>query len=505
MRKLPIALTIIVAIIVSSCSNNAPEYANSIPDDAFAVMTIHPKQIYDKGQINTFEKITEEIDDELLKEIVKDPSKAGIVLNEYAYGFAFMLFDDPALGMVAGIQDAGKFKKFIEAAIDEDINFISEGELTMIAKDHSEAGMAWNNDQVIFLTVPDVKLDAEAMKSELSKLFVLEKEEAITSVVDFNDFSGKMEDMNLWFSSNEMSTILEKIGKIKNMDMDMNLPFDLDNNYGQVFVEFADGAMYIHSETNLSDDVEKAKDLMIGQEELNKDLLKIAPGNDLLMAAAYSVNFEKMTKIMKNFMPPEAEGMSGQIEKATGVPGNEILEALTGDFVLAVNGAPEGAAIPVEILIGLGLNDETLQDKLMETAGNKAAVEKDGDFFMINANGIELYSGIINGIWVITNVSGYKDAITKNGLDKTLADSKFKDFAGGSMGMYLNLDLTSYPAAIQAMLAQGGAPEELELLTESFLFMGIEAGNTEADAIVKTAKQNENSLYTLLKFSESVD
>lgn len=206
---------------------------------------------------------------------------------------------------------------------------------------------------------------------------------------------------------------------------------------------------------------------------------------------------------MKNFNPPQMEGISDQIEKTTGVPGKDILEALSGDFVLAINGAEEGASVPVEVLIGIGLDDETLQEKMMGSVGNMAQVEKDGDFFMINAGGLELYSGITKGIWVITNVPGYKDAITGKGLEKTLTDSQFKDYTDGSMGMYMNLDLTTYPAALQSMMASGGAPKTLELLTESFDYLGMEASNYENKMILKTANDQENSLYTLLRLMES--
>ncbi|MCA1747212.1 MAG: DUF4836 family protein, partial [Bacteroidales bacterium] len=265
-----------------------------------------------------------------------------------------------------------------------------------------------------------------------------------------------------------------------------------------------DGAMKVNSEMYPSDDIKKATEtFLVAKENLNADLLKMSPGNDLLMAVAFSVETDKVVKLMKNFKPPKMDSISNQVEKTTGVPGKDILEALSGDFVLAVNGAPEGSSIPVEILIGIGLDDETLQEKMMGRVGNMAQVEKEGDFFMIKAGGLELYSGIVKGIWVITNVPGYKDAIAGKGLKQNLSDSQFKDYADGSMGMYMNLDLTTYPAALQNMMTSGGAPKTLELLTESFDYLGMEASNYENRMILKTANDKENSLYTLLRLMES--
>ena len=85
--------------------------------------------------------------------------------------------------------------------------------------------------------------------------------------------------------------------------------------------------------------------------------------------------------------------------------------------------------IPVEVFLGFGVNGEAIQEKLMETVQGMAPVEKEGDFFVINVQGNEIYSGIIDNLWVITNAKGYKDAIEGGKLDKSLVDSKFNDFA----------------------------------------------------------------------------
>ncbi|HKK62178.1 MAG TPA: DUF4836 family protein, partial [Bacteroidales bacterium] len=356
--------------------------------------------------------------------------------------------------------------------------------------------------QVIFLISPDMSHTEEEWQNELVSLYELEKENAVTSIVDFVDFSGKMQDMNLWFTGDQLKKILDNSDLADNMDV--QLPVELYNNYGQLFVEFADGAMYVSSETHFSDDVVKAaSSMMVAKEKMNDELLKLAPGNDLLMGMAFSLEIDNLVKMVQGVSPPEMDSLSPQIEKITGIKGDEILEALSGDFVIAVNGAEEGASIPVEILIGIGLDDKTLQEKIMGTVGNMADVQEEGDFFMINANGMELYSGIVEGIWVITNTPGYKDAVTGDGLNKTLLDSKFSEYTDGAMGMYMNLDISTYPAPIQGMLAQAGAPQMLDMVTTSFVSLGIEASNKENLMTLKSSNNNENSLYTLLQILET--
>lgn len=504
MRKIPLITLLIATLFVASCSKG-PELTNSIPDNAFLVASFHPKQLHDKGQIGTFESITQKIDNEVLLGIIKDPTLSGVDLNAFAYAFVYFPEendDDPSIGFTAALKDEGKFASMIKDLMkDEELKITTSGDYSMIIPENDDAAMAWNQEQVIFLTSPDHNNSAEASQEKLMDLFELAKEDAVTSIVDFKDFSGKMKDMNVWITGDELKKMMNKAPSMKGMDFDF--PVELNNNYAQIFMEFDDGAMYLHSETHLSDDVSKATEtFMVAKEELNKDLLEITPGNNLLLAMAFSVDLEKMSKMMKNFSPPQMDSVSGKIEQVTGIAGKDILEALNGDFVMAVNGAPEGSAIPIEILIGIGLDDETLQDKLLGTAGNWADVQQDGEFFTINVNGMELYSGIVNGIWVLTNASGYKEAVTGKGLEKTLNDTKFMDYAGGSMGMYYNLDITTYPAAIQAIMASGGAPEMLETFTESFVSLGMQASNKNSDMTLITAKKDENSLYTLLKVME---
>lgn len=502
MKKFPVVLLVLTVVFAGSCARKTSDIVKNIPDHAFLVASLHPGQIYEKGEIESLENLTKKIDNEFAQSILKDPMKSGVNINDYLWMFVYFVQDEPVMGLTASLKNAGDFQKMVEELMeDADQEIIAHKGYSMVTPEGDEAAMAWNDDQVIFLASPDQVMTAGDWQSELVRLYDLTAEESVVSIVDFKDFSGKMMDMNAWFTGDELKKVLEKTGALE--DMELDLPVDLYNNYGQVFVEFEEGAMVVRSETHLSDDVNKAAEsLMVAKEELNADLLELAPGNDLLMGMAFSLDLDKAKKLMKNFNPPGIDSVSGQIENITGVPGSEILDALNGDFVIVVNGAAEGTPLPIEIMIGIGLDDATLQEKLMGTVGNMAKVEKDGDFFMINANGMEIYSGIVNNVWVITNTPGYKDAVKGKGLAGTLGDSKFKDYAGGSMGMYMNLDLTTYPAALQSMMAQGDAMEMMNMVAESFDYMGMEASNKESVMTLKTAKDNENSLYTLMRIME---
>jgi hypothetical protein len=125
---------------------------------------------------------------------------------------------------------------------------------------------------------------------------------------------------------------------------------------------------------------------------------------------------------------------------------------------------------------------------------------------VINIQGNEIYSGIIDNMWVITNAKGYRDAVKNGKLDKSLVDSEFKNFADGSMGMYMNLDLESYPSMVKGMLEQRSEQMKwVEYVTDPFKSMGISASNYQNQFTLETNQPSENSLYTILKLTEMPD
>jgi hypothetical protein len=283
-----------------------------------------------------------------------------------------------------------------------------------------------------------------------------------------------------------------------------DLPFTLNNNYAQVYFDFSNGEVNVSGETHFSEEVEKnVEEFLVMNPELNEEILKLAPGGDLLLALAGSMDLQKVQKLVEKFAPPKLDEMGNKVEDAIGISPEEMLEAFTGDFTIAINGIEGETMIPIELFLGFGVNGEAIQDKLLETVGEMLPIEEQGDFFVINIQGNEIYSGILNNMWVITNAKGYKDAVEGGSMEKSLMDTRFNEFADGSMGMYVNLDLEGYPGMLQGMLSQNPQTMKwVQHLTGSFDYMGFSASNYKNDVLLKTNQPGENSLYTLLKLTD---
>jgi hypothetical protein len=234
--------------------------------------------------------------------------------------------------------------------------------------------------------------------------------------------------------------------------------------------------------------------------EINEEMLNLAPGGNLLVAVAGSMDMAKLEKLVKKFAPPELDSVGTKVEKATGMKVGDLLASITGDFTIAINGVEGESMIPLEIFLGIGVNGKALQEKLMESVQGMAPVEEEGDFFILNIQGNEIYSGIVNDVLVVTNAKGYKDAVKEGSYATPLRSSRFGDFADGSVGVFVNLDLDEYPAMLKGIISQKPERKQwVERITDPFDYLGISAGNYKNKMVVKTSKPSENSLYTIMK------
>jgi len=498
MKKLSFVVIVTVALVISSCSKKTPVFVHSIPDDAIAVVSLHPMQIHTKSKVNTFESIKERVKDEIWGAILEDPLSTGLMMDEYAYVFVTMEEQAPVIGVVSGMKDVKKFENTL-SNIDEDLSSKFEvNEIYTWIQPDKGGIIGWNEDQMIVLGSPDgEELGTPYFTESLEKMFSPVKEESITSLVDFKDFQGKMKDLNIWISSNEMFALVEKmIG-----DKMPEFPVALYHNYAQIYFDFANGELDISGETHFSEEVKKnIEEFLVMKPELNSHMMNLAPGNNLLLALAGSMDLEKVQEMVNKFAPPKLDTIGTKVEMAIGMEMKDVLEAISGDFAITLNGIETEAMIPVELFVGVGVNGKALQEKLMQTVGSMVAVEEEGDFFIINIQGNEIYSGILNDVLVVTNVKGYKDAVSGGSYENSLADSKFSEFSSGSLGLFLNLDLDDYPGMVRGMLSQN--PERNELvkrITDPFDYLGVSAGNYQSRMVVKTSNPSENSLYTILK------
>jgi len=500
MKRIVYLTILLTGLLLSSCTKKAPTFVNTIPDNAVLVASLHPGQLYEKGGIASLENLKKEVDDDFARALLEDPQHSGLMIDEYSFLFVYLENESPVIGTVTGVRNKEKLESTIkEIGKEEELLIQEHAGFRYIMPEDDDVALAWNDEKLIFLAFKDAYV-METKLAELDRLFKLPKEESITTMVDFKGFLKNMKDINIWVSSNELKTILQHMDK----DIQVNLPMTLDNNYGHVYCEFADGALYIDAESHFSEEIQKNIDqFLVMKDRIDPKLLQMAPGGNLLMAMGGGIELEKVRNLVDQFAPQSVDSLGSSIEEATGMTPQELWQAFTGDFIIAVNGTEANPTLPVEIFIGLGVDDATIQKKLMEKMGTMDPVEGNGDFFMLNYQGNEIYSGIIDGVWVLTNSKGYSAAIKSGKLEKTLNDTRFSELATSPIAMYMNLQLEDYPMMIQNTLRESAKGNEmLDYVSASFKSMLMTSANNKSNFTLETAKPGENSLYTLLRLSE---
>ena len=319
MKRLSIVIVWAAALLLSSCSKKSPDFIHSIPDDVIAVVSLHPMQLHTKSNISSFTSIKEKVKDELWSQILENPLSSGLMMDEYAYVFFKMEEKAPIIGVVSGIKDIKKFEATLSKIKDGLGESFQTNEVYTWIQPDEQGIIAWNEEQMIVLASPDNdEFETSWFTGELDLMFTPVREESITSLVDFKDFLGKMKDLNIWVSSDEMSDVIERLAGDKIPD----IPVALYNNYAQVYFDFANGGLNINSETHFSEEVEKnIEEFLVMKPALNQDMLNLAPGGNLLLALAGSMDLVKAQEMISKFAPPDLDTLGTKMEIATGMEG----------------------------------------------------------------------------------------------------------------------------------------------------------------------------------------
>lgn len=245
-RQLTIFLTLLIAAaLLWSCSKTSDKL-NHIPKETFAVLMVDGSQ-HDFAK-NTdmlkenedYEEMMEEVKQvseklyDLLQDVMKDPTKSGLMVNKDMFVFGYTNDKDILVAATIGIK---------QKILEENMELLSkelEFELEMEEKDgikynmpESDMIFGYSKDLLILVTIAEG--NNTDLEKELFRLFNLKKDETISGNKDFKEFSKNCKDVNIWISSNvakevtdaESISMMEKLIGIK-----------ISDNYGHIHFSF---------------------------------------------------------------------------------------------------------------------------------------------------------------------------------------------------------------------------------------------------------------------------
>lgn len=248
MKSIYLTLTLLLSsvLIFTSCDRQ-PEHINSVPEDAFAVMTMKP----DPGQRDEMVKSLKEneeynnaMDDlreenesmaDLLEDFIEDPETSGLDLQKEMFVFASPIEDNVLIGAVILMKKAETFEKVLKEIFKEMEMSVSIEDEDGFKKLAFPQGIAvWNDKQLLVLGS-----DSDGnVESKAKELMNQKAKESITTNKDFSEFYSNCKDLNIWLSSNidNMSDQIAFAEKAFGVELNNNfshMHFDWDKKEGQ--------------------------------------------------------------------------------------------------------------------------------------------------------------------------------------------------------------------------------------------------------------------------------
>lgn len=543
-------LVVVFLLLTTVSCKKSEEHLRLVPESAGVVLIYDVQELSQKIKLNEFtgSNVYALLEEELQKEgkkgkdaaklfasMLETPEDFGVDLEKEVYMFFTAEEDDEAfIGYVMGI-DGEKFEENllskIEDISDEDIDIEEEDEIHYIEIDE-QAIVGWNDKMLLMLVVPDLDNDSEEESKDniedyMVECFERKKGESIISNDDFMTFYENRKDLSFWVDAEFLTDMVKEYGT---SDLPTGLNLD-DISMFQFHLAFEDEAIVFITESTF-DDQDDAEDLPM-RKGLNEKVLKKLPQDPYAFYGASADAEEAFDYLIETF---DAQGMvamaSSEIRKTLDMSLDEALRTFGGDFAFVLHEVKttkkervdydfdhetEEMVETVEIVdqlmpmmaLAMSINDDKLYNKLIELLEQAdpdgEMVSKEDNYYIIDVEGIDIYTTLEDDVWVITNDEALIKIVSDGDYgNKSLANSDHADDIEDSYGYgYLNLDYDSYPKALKNRMEEDMDKDDKKLFDNmiSILSHATYKGTSKTSVEMKLhlKDSDENSLYTIFK------
>jgi hypothetical protein len=349
---------ILMAGLLTACSNHAPKEAKYIPKDASAVLVLDPKSLHDKLEksginmdtlINRlFQRNAVDTGDRAHFYEIKDG--AGINWDSKIFFFALQnsgqtQSSSTAMNLMAGLSDATKFETFLKKQpffLNKPVQKEKTYSYVLI---NSESMIAWNESNVIGSTiksyikpvydtvamkfiVPEKANMEKEMKAEVNKYFTQKESESLASVDAFGKMFQTKSDGYAFSSTNSYLSVLGtmplQLPKLEELVKD---------NYVASTLSFEDGKIVATATTYTNPFVSSILKRYAGP-TVNLSLIENYPSENINMIMMASFNPEIFGGVLKQL---EIEGLVNNFMEKTGFSSQDLYKTLKGDIAVVIS------------------------------------------------------------------------------------------------------------------------------------------------------------------------
>ncbi|MBR9921605.1 MAG: DUF4836 family protein [Bacteroidetes bacterium] len=387
-----ISLALFVISSCSTCNSSIPDGdgLGIVPADAPLIVAFNLPALAEKGELQNlqstpfFASIVSQasLENPAFADIMRDPSKAGIDINQKLY-FAYDV--NPAIPnelmstMVISLDDPALFEQMlVDVASGYEIergsgyNFIDFGRLNM---------MAWDDHYLVF-GESDLFIN---MQERMDKYFATTPSESIAQNPKLRSAMAQNRDISLWATTTPFAE--NPYAAIEAFGLKWISPAYFANNYIQAHLDFVDGAVELEVDMDFQ---ESAMEQLsrIFEERTGPELLSMVPEKDVFFSLDGSLSMEGLYNVV-NSDRTVRNWLQGFYEKSGFVP-EDLIEAFGGHLAVTTY-RPEGK--PTTAAISLDVKDYERAKKIVALGVELGLFENSGKSrFVINTGGFMSFS-----------------------------------------------------------------------------------------------------------------
>lgn len=503
----PILSALLAAVFVLASCSKSVEYANVIPADASAVVSLDLNALSKKSGLKDNVALMQTLADALqsglsgeelqyMQKIMNDPSESGLSMSDKVYLFA----TDGAerQGIVAKVNDPGKLKALFKVLEDEQIAMkltdagVNGYQYTFL----NEKDFACFNENTLLVLVGMNMFDTESTQEEAMRLIALTAEQSFLSTKGFKQMNAQKDDVAAYMSMDMLPTRYAMLYKD-------NLPENISPKdiafTGALNFEKGKIALDLQAVPNdaLSKYQEQYKEVI---SKLGSDFLDYFPASSLIYTGV-NINGDKLVDFLST--QEEYKKVLKEID-GSGVDLGKLIGSIDGNLSYALTSvSPQGE--PSLICYVKVKNDEILQ-AVNNSFGDSVQKTGENEYVVRIGIGINVYYGMKDGVLYFTTDKAVAANACKK-ADHAMNGAKWASTLKSSYGfMVLNIkDALNLPIVNMAM-SMGG--EEAALLRMVFTqFDYIEFSVPEMNKMtmnILMTNQNENSLKQLVALGEQL-
>ena len=495
-----------IIFFFSCCNRNNINVFEFIPENAVGIATVHPGNLIEKGKLNELSSFRDKLEgDSIFSAFIENPEISGIDLNNYS---AFFVFGESSqyISMISPVNDEKTLEKFINSLQEDmDIPFQYSKDKGFNFACAGSTCLGWNNSVLISMNMNN-GFSNISLNERIIEIANLDKEQSVLLDKDFNNFVSKQKDINFWINSSN-------IPQLKFMGGALNLFGGIQNNYGQIYLDFQDGFMSLTTNLRFNRDIQATIDKYnFLDENARKDLLEYIPSKDLFFVANTSVSPEKLNSLLK-FINDDYDRNMNEIEKELGLEPDDLKKIFGGEIAFSINGINPGnknmeTLEKFRFVLATRLKNKVVFNKFIDLAKQKAEVTDKEGYYIIMKDEFPLFMTLNDNDLIVSGEEAIIREISSKGkLKENVTKVEFADnLTKNPVCFFLNLDNETYPKEINDFIAKEGGAElnmGIETFGEALKSLTFSANLEEWQFRIDLDDKSENSLYILLKQSEN--